>query len=885
MPSVHSWADSAGAAPGRSAPARRSLVALAAFATGLVLARGIPTVPASAWFAVACGAMAAASALGWRVGAPRAALSAWACRAALVAAAVAFGAGWLDARVSQSPAGSLAALLATGDDTDGEDESRPVIVTIEGIVAAPARAEPPIRGALAEFASTPPSRLQTIEIAVYAAISDSGPQHASGSVLVRGPREAISPLPVGSAVRVTGEFLPIEHARNPGQVDRALIAAQEGIAGTITSPDASLLAPAELPVPASARLGELWSRVIWRLRSGAASALDAALADTGDPGTARTTRQRGVLRALLLGDYDPAAGDVTSAFTRQGLVHLLAISGFHLVVMAAVAMSLLRLLGDLGWLEPAITASLVLLYLLVVPAHAPVLRAGITVLAILLAQAMGRRYDPLSVLGWTAIALLLWRPLDLWSLGWQLSFGIVGSLLWLGRDAHGLLFGSPLKGTVPTRHKTQLGAAAAWAMAALSRLLATSLLCWAVAAPAIALHAGLLSPLAAVTGLVVLPLIVLMMWIGYAAVVLALVSPAAAHPLGSVLAWLADQTVAMVMALDSIPGLVVRLPSVSVAWTFAATGLALAWFRFGRTRFRFLALASIVVGAWFAGEALLGPRLAASGWLGRTVLSVGVLDVGDGSCTLIRSGSDSVLVDCGSSRTGIGEREIPRSLRALGSARVGTLVLTGSDMARVAGSVDLFDTTGVRTLVVGETFNRVATLMPGSTPAAVLRAARERGIRVHTVAAGDRIQLGRATLEIVSPARGSAVLDGEDGSLVVVAVVETDAGPRHAAVMRGVGDATARSLLQSGAIPHPDLLVLGTRTRAKEATGALLRSLGAPATIISTGRTQVGRRGASSLLSSLPHARVWTTARHGAIEARFDRDGSIGVVPLVRTRE
>ena len=47
-------------------------------------------------------------------------------------------------------------------------------------------------------------------------------------------------------------------------------------------------------------------------------------------------------------------------FLVTGTIHILSISGFHLSVMALLALLLLRLTGDRGWVEPVIVALLIL---------------------------------------------------------------------------------------------------------------------------------------------------------------------------------------------------------------------------------------------------------------------------------------------------------------------------------------------------------------------------------------------------------------------------------------------------------------------------------------------------------------------------------------------
>jgi competence protein ComEC len=255
------------------------------------------------------------------------------------------------------------------------------------------------------------------------------------------------------------------------------------------------------------------------LRSRAATTLDAALsAQSPDPEhrpSSRPSPGRALLAAMLLGEREPGLDGIETAFRRLGLVHLVAISGFNLAIVAGLVLFFLRLGPDRPVLEPLIVATLIILYMLVVPGEAPILRSGLTVLTFLAAETSGRRYDRLNLLGWIAVLLILFRPLDLFSLGFQLSFGIVAALLWLGRHAQERFFGVQIRGIVLPRPRTPFGHARRsfvdWAKAAIS----TSVLAWAVAIPTIAYHTGLVSPLAAITSILILPLVVVSLWIGY----------------------------------------------------------------------------------------------------------------------------------------------------------------------------------------------------------------------------------------------------------------------------------------------------------------------------------------------------------------------------------
>ncbi len=376
-------------------------------------------------------------------------------------------------------------------------------------------------------------------------------------------------------MRLTGVFDAVEGPMNPGEEDMRLYAEEVGYSGSLTLTDAALIEPLATEPSLWSHYRSAWLR--WRasLEGRAREIVSRSSgAQEGDPG-------RALLLGLVLGDYDPSQHEVRDAFARQGLAHILSISGFHLSVMALLALMLLRLTGDRGWVEPVIVAALILLYLLIVPPSSPILRSAVMVLALMAAEASGRRYDRLTLLGWIAIGLLIWRPLDLWSIGFQLSLGLTAALFWLGNSFNARMWRQPLKGTV--QREVTLGEKA---LDHLKQSVSTGVMCWAISTPLIMCRIGLVSPLAIAATVIVTPLIVLVLWVGYIALLVGVFIPPAADIAGHVLSFLSSWCVRSVQLFDSMPLSALRIPVISTSWAIAATLLAIYWVRFARRRDR-----------------------------------------------------------------------------------------------------------------------------------------------------------------------------------------------------------------------------------------------------------------------------------------------------------
>ncbi|MCC7501588.1 MAG: ComEC/Rec2 family competence protein [Flavobacteriales bacterium] len=142
---------------------------------------------------------------------------------------------------------------------------------------------------------------------------------------------------------------------------------------------------------------------------------------------------RGMVKALLLGIRDELDADQKQAFARSGTIHVLAVSGMHVGLVYAVFMALL---GWWGRKKGArlVRGSLVLLFLwgyAGLTGWSPsVMRATIMFTLFTISEMSGRQGEPLNTLFGAAFVLLIWDPLMLFQLSFQLSFlAVLGILL------------------------------------------------------------------------------------------------------------------------------------------------------------------------------------------------------------------------------------------------------------------------------------------------------------------------------------------------------------------------------------------------------------------------------------------------------------------------
>lgn len=144
-----------------------------------------------------------------------------------------------------------------------------------------------------------------------------------------------------------------------------------------------------------------------------------------------SARERGMVKAILLGIRDELDADQKAAFVRSGTMHVLAVSGSHVALIYAALLWLFKRFGErTRW---RIVRSLLILLVLwcyagITGATPSVLRATATFTLFCLADMAGRTSGPVNSLAAAAFLLLLWDPLMAAQLSFQLSFLAVAGI-------------------------------------------------------------------------------------------------------------------------------------------------------------------------------------------------------------------------------------------------------------------------------------------------------------------------------------------------------------------------------------------------------------------------------------------------------------------------
>ncbi|MBI4539646.1 MAG: DNA internalization-related competence protein ComEC/Rec2 [Gemmatimonadetes bacterium] len=564
-----------------------------------------------------------------------------------------------------------------------------------------------------------------------------------------------------------------------------------------------------------------------------------------------------IAEALVLARREGIEPELSERFARAGVAHLLAISGFHIGVVAGV---LLGLGGALGLERRRRSLAAVLgtwLYVGLIGAPYAAVRAAVILSLTLAGRLVGRPVDPVGALGIAGCAIVLAVPGAIRDIGFQLSFAAAGGLVLLGRPIArmlGMLGGAGYGQRARHRGLDVLAAG-------LAATLAT--------APLTALHFGRVSLVGIPLTLLLAPLLSVAIPQIFLVLALSWVVGGAAHFLAGGLALLLALFRSATELAAAMPGASIAVPRPWLAAGAAGAALAFLTLAYAPPLRRMARHAVAVAGA--VAAILLAPL--ATGHRGAD-LSLYFLDVGQGDATAIRSPLGRwILVDAGpvNDRWDAGARLVVPFLRREGAARLELLVLTHGDLDHIGGAAAVLDEASVEALLEpGQVAGKEAYL-------GILERVDRRDIPWIRAHAGQSILLDGVRLDVLHPLPGplDPARDANDYSVVL----RVGYG-RFAALLMGDAPADAELTAVNGL---PDsraaILKVGHHGSNTSTSTALLRATRPRAAVISAGRHNRYGHPAPSVLARLARAgvRVLRTDVHGTIRVDAAADGDFRV--------
>lgn len=543
---------------------------------------------------------------------------------------------------------------------------------------------------------------------------------------------------LGMEVAVFGKLEEPSEARNPGEFDFREYYRALGIRLQMFGEDMEILDDGSWR----------YRDFLYRLRKAAARVLE----EICEP------EDLGIFQAAILGDKASLDDGVRRLYQRNGIAHLLAISGLHISLLGMFVYRMLRKAGMSYGVSGVIGTVVIVSYGILTGGSSSVIRAVMMILVFLLAGYLGRSYDMLSAAGLSCILILLEYPGMVTQAGFQLSFGAVAAIGGLGPwmveklgVKHG--FGKTVV----------LGAAVQM-----------------VTGPVIVYHFYQYPVYGIVLNLVVIPLMGYVVVSGILGILLgAMWQPAGIVAVGSGHYILKGYRWLCIM-FEKLPGanLVIGRPGL---WQIGAYGAAMAlllWFvcdrwavrDAGRKRMAETMCGQLAVGNLCSRKTAktVGGATVRSSWLSRSscrfvILMAGTvgcflllwqipvkgmdvtfLDVGQGDGICIRTKEAVILIDGGSTdKKELGKNTMEPYLKSLGISQVDYAVISHGDKDHISGIQYLLEEDGdirIRNLVLPWLGREDSSYEP------LVRLMEAHGGQIHWMQTGERIKAGALSL-------------------------------------------------------------------------------------------------------------------------------------------
>jgi len=630
----------------------------------------------------------------------------------------------------------------------------------------------------------------------YLSVSVKGVKLSDGMTLT-GPFETISvsfpvntQLHIGQYISFSGRLSFFSHASNPGEFDMYEYYRNKGVLFRVF--EGRLLA-------VSNEYSYLRETLMNIRLSG-----EEKLSDYLD------VENAAILKAMIFGNKDEISSETKELFQKNGIAHILAISGLHISFLAMTLYGILKRLSLKRWICMVICTFLIVLYGIMVGFPVSAVRAVCMFIVFLLGQTALRTYDMLSAMSLALSLIVIFKPGMINDTGFMLSFMAVLSVGYLYDRFKTNVINLPALLSAPFISFFIF-------MGTLPILLCTYY--------EVALYSVLLN-------LVIIPLMSLLLLSGLilvlAPVAVPIAAPVAApmgtvlsgakmQPVGTVLSGAKMQPVGTVLFGAKILSWVTNVPVKIISgilWLYKNACSMLSGLSFGRINlgrpgtWQVIAYYLLLVMAVNSKDILriirsicrkkdrenaaqpkrsyerpcrllvflilIALSFAVISFRHRSELTVWQLDVGQGDCMVMINGrGNAYMIDGGSSSVNnVGDRRIIPMLKWAAVNEI-DIFLTHPDMDHMSGIIELMNDQIKEHIRIGTLYVYEGFLGDGSPENCstdmkeILQLAADKKVKIKAIEAGDKLIDGDMEIAVIYPEAGQPVTDTNNSSLVM----------------------------------------------------------------------------------------------------------------------
>jgi len=673
-------------------------------------------------------------------------------------------------------------------------------------------------------------------------IKDGDLWHRARGLVKVGLYSNPSAFSYGDEVLLEGILYRPEGLSNPGLFDYSKYLSMKGVTAAFKVKEWFLAESLEGPLPNPLK------KAAYSVRHAVRGMLDRYLKDP----------YRGFLTAILIGDRTELNKSLRDDFVKTGTVHVIAISGLHVGIIAAAILGILALFGVPKKINLVVTFAALVFYALVAGANPPIIRAVIMFAIFTAGYLMRRDNDVLNSLSLAAFLILLYNPRELFNPGFQLSFVSVASIILL----------TPRIEKALGLNASKDGRFRVYTIRALSVSLAASAGTW----PIVASYFNIVSPIAILANLIVVPLLVLLTAISFVFLILGgAIAFVAGHL--AVLVTLAQKAIFLVnhilsnvplghLRVPSPPAVIIILYYSLVFLLFAPEKITAAGRPIKRNHLIILVLVALNIFVW---RDVVCPAAEEPGIL--------FFDVGHGDSALVTlSGDINILIDAGSGgeegRFDMGRNVIAPYLWKNNITKLDLVIVTHLHEDHLGGIPYLLENFKIGVVVDNGLISPKANRLSRR----YIKLLRSEKVEHLSVERGDLIRIGDADIYVLNPGQREKSLGPNDRS-----VVTKISAPEFTALFTGditsfamTGIFSCKDLLKTDILKVPHH---GGRLGDMEIVDRFFETVSPETAVISCSSKE-----AAAGRVDLPDSKIYLTGTHGAVKILALSDGDIEII-------
>lgn len=267
------------------------------------------------------------------------------------------------------------------------------------------------------------------------------------------------------------------------------------------------------------------------------------------------TEEAQLIRAVVLGERPPRPSTMIDDFRNSGTLHVFAVSGLHVGMVGSIIALLFWFLRCPRWLTIVLTIAGMILYAGITGLRPPAVRAVIMATVFLSGFLIQRRPTLINSLAVSAVIVLLWDGHQLFTAGFQLSYGVLFAIALLSHFWTRVY--QPIAALDPFMPRLML---TPWqerwltSREKIQGALAVSTSAWFGSTPLTWLHFGIVTPISIIASLPLMFLIFCVLSLAILSIVLGAVWPRAGVEVNQINAWIARGTHHCAATFANLPG-------------------------------------------------------------------------------------------------------------------------------------------------------------------------------------------------------------------------------------------------------------------------------------------------------------------------------------------